>query len=553
MRTRLSFLLALLAALGTACGKSEPTASPGAGGKAPTSAPIPGLGRYHRQTSTASGAAGRAFDQGLVLYYAYDHPAAVASFARAAEAEPAFAMAWWGVSLANGPYINDPVLDPEHAAAAWAALEKARERIATASTVERDLIEALARRWSPDPAADRAPLDRAYADAMAAAFSAHPDDPDVAALYAESLLDMHPWDLWTHDGRPQPGTEAMIAALDRALSVSPDHPGANHFLIHAWEASPTPERALAAADRLRDLAPAAGHLVHMASHVYARVGRWEDAAEANRRAIDAERTPVAGPYPPAFQASRSLHERQFLSFAAAMEGRSAEAIGAARQAIAGVRPERMEAPEHAAMLDSSFAMPVVTLVWFGKWAEALAEPEPLPTLPIARAVRRWGRGMALAATGKPDEAAAERDAMEAETARVDPRETWGLNDPKAVLDVAKAILDARILEASGRTAEAIAALEAGATLEDALRYSPPPDWPLPVRHHLGAALLAAGRAPEAEAVYREALRRNPENGWALLGLSLALDKQGSAEAATVRARFTKAWSRADVRLASSRF
>jgi tetratricopeptide (TPR) repeat protein len=379
---------------------------------------------------------------------------------------------------------------------------------------------------------------------------ANPKDADVGALAAEALMDLHPWDLWKEDGSPKPHTPEIVELLERVLGMAPDHPLANHLYIHAVESSPHPDRALESADRLQTLVPGAGHLVHMPAHIYARVGRWESAAAANEHAIAVDRAYRARSPEQGFYHVYMSHNHQFLAWGSMMEGRSGVAIAEARKMVAEIPPEIVEAM--APLVDGLVALPYGALVRFGRWEEILREPEPPAYLPVTRALRHFARATALASTGKIEEAGAERAAIETIAAGVNPGTTMGNSQAKDILAIASHALAGEIAAQLGKTDDAIAELSQAVKLEDGNRYDEPPDWLQPVRHSLGAVLLRAGRAAEAEKVYREDLAKWPENGWSLWGLARSLEEQGKkADAAAAKARFEKAWARADVKLDST--
>ena len=342
-----------------------------------------GLGARSRPVTTASPEAQRYFDQGLKFLYAFNHDEAIRSFRQAAAIDSACAMAWWGIAYACGPHINNPVVDPAHARVGSEALAKARELAAGAKPVERSLIEAVAKRCADPPPADRAPLDRAYADSMRAVYQANPGDTDVGALYAEALMGLRPWDLWTHDGQPQPGTDEILRLLDSVLEKEPGHPLALHLYVHANEGSPDPGKADSAADRLRDLQPGLAHLVHMPSHIDVRRGRWREAERANEKAIAADESYRKARPAQGFYRIYMLHNRHMLAFAAVMRGESGRAIRAIDEMIAAVPPEW--ARENAALADGALAMPLELRMRFGRWDEVLAAPEPEAIFPTARA------------------------------------------------------------------------------------------------------------------------------------------------------------------------
>jgi hypothetical protein len=510
------------------------------------------LGTYHHKVTTKVPLAQCYFDQGLRLVYAFNHDEAVRAFEEAARLDPRCAMAQWGIGLALGPNYNLP-LDAERNKAAYAATQKAVKLAPHASAEERAYIAALAKRYSLAPDADRKALDQAYADAMREVAHKYPDDPDAATLYAESLMDLRPWALWTIDGQPQPGTLEIVGTLEEVLKKNPNHPGANHYYIHAIEPSPHPERGLAAADRLRTLVPGAGHLVHMPSHIYMRVGRYADASDANTRAIAVDEQYIATAHPDGvYPMMYYPHNIHFFWAAASMEGRSADAIRAARQVSGHVSPEMLkEMPP----IEYFAPTALFALVRFGKWDDILKEPAPPPDQPYATGMWHYARGLALTATNRLEEATTEQQAVAAAAAAMPPDRIIGDNTPaKSLLNLASETLAGEIAARRGQTDVAIRHLQEAVRIQDALPYSEPPPWYYPARQSLGAVLLASGRPADAEAVYREDLKRNPENGWSLYGLAQALRaRNADAEAADIDARFQKAWARADVTLTASRF
>jgi tetratricopeptide (TPR) repeat protein len=551
-RALLALALLVAGIAGGAVAQAQTAPAQPAGAPAAPSAPpqlFSDLGRYHRKVTTSSPAAQRYFDQGLRLMYAFNLEEAQRSFEEAARRDPACASCLWGVALSLGPHINFPA-QADRTRAAHAAVARARRAAGRRATpVERALVEALGKRYAdppPSDAAGYARLDRAYADAMREVARRFPGDLDVATLYAESLMDLRPWDLWTLDGKPQPGTAELLSVLERVLAKNPHHPGANHFYIHAVEASPHPEKALAAAGRLPGLMPGAAHIVHMPAHIYMRVGRYEDASEANRRAIRADeaylaRSPnaLAG-----FYAMYVGHNYQFLWSAALMEGRGEEALGAARQLVAMVPAEMLR---QMPGFDFGLGYPWWTLVKLRRWDEMLREPAPPAGFPFAEGIWHAARGLAFSAKGQTAEAEAELAAVRALAPKIPAEALEGLNPAGAMLGIAADYLAGDLAARAGRVDEAVALLQKAVAAEDGLRYNEPPDWYTPVRHELGAVLLAAGRPAEAQAVYEADLARHPDNGWALAGLAESLRRQGKeGEAAAARRRFEKAWSRADV-------
>ena len=524
---------------------------PAATVKVPTVPLFSGLGKHMRKVTTTSPQAQRYFDQGLAFVYGFNHDEAIRSFVQAAEIDPQCAMAHWGAALANGPHINNPTVDEEHAKAAWDALARAREFVRQAAPAERALIDALAARYAVPPPADRKPLDQAYADAMKQVLKAYPDDADVGALYAEALMDLRPWDFWKSDGTAQPGTNEIVTTLEQVLVKNPYHPLANHLYIHAVEASPLPEKADPAANRLRDLQPGLGHMVHMPSHIDVRRGRWEAAALANEKAIFADKKYKEAVPAQNFYRLYMAHNRHMLAFTAMMQGQSEKALGAVQEMIAEMPPEWIK--ESAGIADGFMAMPLEVMMRFGRWDEILAAPEPAEYLPISRALRLYARGVANAAQGKKVEARAEQTAFLEAKAKVPESATFGNNKASDILGVAEHLLAGEILYREGKPDKGIAELKNAVKREDELRYDEPPDWIQPVRHALGAALVRSNRPLEAAYVYREDLKRLPENGWSLFGLAKALKMQKSDEAADFQERFARVWANADVKLMSSCF
>ncbi len=553
MRRRLSLRCAAAYVTGTALlvGLVSGCASGGRAGAGAAPAPrFEGLGAHTRAVSTRSPEAQHYFDQGLVWAYAFNHDEAIRSFRTAAQHDPELAMAWWGVALCNGPHINFPAMEPAQSRDAWEALQAAQQHAGSASPVEQELIAALAARYSNPAPADRRPLDEAYAAAMKQVWQRHPDDADIGTLYAESLMDLQPWDLWTKDGQPKGNTPEILAVLDRALALDPDNPGANHLYIHALEASPHPERANVAADRLRRGVPISGHLVHMPSHIDVQCGRWALAADQNEQAIESHRRYREISPRQNFYRVYMAHNHHFLAFAAMMEGRSAVAEQAAREMVAGVPRQFIE--EHGPWIDPLMSVVLDTLKRFGRWDEVLKEPRPPRELPITTAMWYFTRGVAFAAKG--DVPAAEREQREfREAVRAVPADAMmAINPAHHVLSIADHMLAGEIAYARGELDASVAELKRAIALEDDLKYMEPPEWIQPVRHTLGAVLVSAGRYEEAERVYREDLAHWPENGWSLHGLARCLEAQGkAADAAQVAARFAATWARADVQIESS--
>jgi len=532
-------------------------ASPASGASAPGSrttlagnaAPLfDDLGNHHHTITTRSEQAQRYFDQGLTLLYAFNHAEAIRSFREAARLDPDCAMAWWGVAVGYGPNINKPMAAEDNPRA-WEAVEKAKALAPKASEQEQAYIDAVSRRYAQNPPEDRSALDRAYADAMRQLSRQYPDDLDAAVLFAESLMDLSPWDYWTKEARPKPDTQEILAALERVMKANPDHPGANHYYVHAVEAV-EPRKALEAADRLLHFAPGAGHLVHMPAHIYLRLGMYHEAAVANELASRADQSYIAqcnaqGFYP----ATYYPHNMHFLWYTHAMVGRSAASIAAARDIASHGDQMKLSEAERLQPLLSA------VLVRFGRWDEVLAQPRPPKDRRFETAMSHWARGLALAARGRTGEAESEFAALDA---IAQDEKTKSLQTPilpgETLVWLARHDLAGHLALRKGRHAEAVKQLEAAVALEDGLPYMEPPFSYIPMRHGLGAALLAAGNARHAERVYREDLERNPNNGWSLFGLSQSLRAQGKAEAADEAYRaFEQAWVRADIKLTTSRY
>jgi len=516
---------------------------------------FPGLGSYKHKVTTASPEAQRYVNQGLAFYHGFNHGAAIRSFQQAAELDPKCAMAHWGIALASGPHINLPIVPPPAAELAWKELQLAQENAAQTSTVERDLIEALSHRYANPQPEDRAPLDQAYADAMRKVWQAHPRDPEVGVLFAEAMMDLRPWNQWTPEGEPNPGTEEVVATLDAVLKLNPSHPFANHLYIHAIEASPHPERAVAAADRLRTLQPGLAHNVHMPSHIDIRTGRWQKAVETNEKAVAAvaRYQKIAGP-PQGFINVYNAHNRHMLAYAAMMTGQRALAMKHIRAMVAELPPDFLK--ENALQAEAFVSMPMEVMVRFGMWDDILAEPgDYADYMTATRALHVAARAIAYAAKGDSKKAR-EEQASYLEKAKLVPKEeTFGNNTAADLLALAGRMTEGEILVREGKLDAGIAELREAIKLEDALKYDEPPAWLIPIRHSLGAVLMNNSRYAEAEEVYRQDLKKLPGNGWSLYGLaeSLRAQKKNAEEAKAAQAKFNKLWAKADTKITSSCF
>jgi tetratricopeptide (TPR) repeat protein len=507
-----------------------------------------GIGDLHHPvtTKTNSTLAQQFFDQGLTFVYAFNHDEAAGSFKQAAQYDPDMAMAYWGIALALGPNINLPE-DTDRGKMAYAAIQKAKSLEANLTKPERDYIDALANRYAPDGKMNDA-LQLAYANAMREVAHNNPSDPDAATLFAESMMDLHPWGLWTLDGKPVDGTPEIVATLEAIIAKYPDHIGANHYYIHAVEASPDPGRALASAQRLPKLAPAAGHLVHMPSHIYFRTGDYDASAAANLAAIKAdkvylrERNPKGGAYLMMYVP----HNIQFLWGSYLAEGNSRGAFKASHQLDAAVPLEMVrQMPPMEAMTPTRY----FTEARFGKWDAILKEPAPAADLTFTTAIWHYARGLAFAAKNRPDDALNEKKKLDALAAATPPDRIVGFNSANRLLTMASATLAGEIDSTQGHHDDAIKHLQEAVAIQDSLNYEEPPPWYYPVRQTLGMELLADGKTSDAEQVFRDDLKQYPENGWSLNGLALCLRaRKATDEAATVEARLKKAWAHADVTL-----
>lgn len=513
MPIRTCFALVILVCAGAGLAESK---------NASTARLIPGLGDVHHAVSTKNPQAQQFFDQGLKFVYGFNHDEARRSFQHAADLDPKLAMAWWGVALTLGPNYNLPV-DPEGEKAGYDAAQRAVALQDNASEPERAYIAALSVRYSNDPKADLHALDRAYKDAMGKVATRYPDDLDAATLYAESAMNLNPWHLWTADGKPAEGTEEIVTVLESVLKRAPNHLGANHYYIHAVEASPNPERALPSAERLAKLAPAAGHLVHMPAHIYARVGDHSAAARCNELAAAADRKFLTnsheqGLYPLMYY-SHNLH---FLAYAASMEGNLVEAKDAAARLVGNVAPGVKAMPA----LEGFLPTPIVVLFAFERWDDLLKLPVPDSSFLITNAVWHSLRGVAFANKGQTAEAEKEQSGFRDLAAKIPPDTMYDqLNKTGAVFKVHENLLAGMIARSRHDNMGAIDSLTQAVAAEDALNYSEPPPWYPPVRPMLGRVLLEAGQTAEAEKVFRAALEKSPRYSRALLGLRDSLKAQ----------------------------
>ncbi len=507
------------------------------------------LAVYHHRVTTKSIEAQKWFDQGLVLDYAFNHEAAIASFQKAAELDPSLAMAFWGQALAAGPNINNPHMDDD---AAKAAYEAAQHALALAkkpevSQTEKDLCVAISKRYAwPNPE-DRSQLDRAYADAMREVWKAHPDDADVGALFAESLMDLRPWDLWSPQGDPRPETNEVMETLETVIAAVPDHPMANHLYIHTMEASSTPEKALPSANVLRDRVPGAGHLLHMPAHIDIRLGHYKDAIAANQKAIEVDKSWASEG---GFYTMYRAHNYHFLAYAAMFDGQRDVAMRAAKEMVATIPLEIVRT--YPDFLDGFMSVPTHVMVRFGLWDDLINAPKPPDDLVVTVAFWRYGRTVAFAALGRVDEASAEMAAFRKACDAVPESRLVGNNTARTVLDIGLPMAEGELEYRKGNYERAFDLLRTAVARDVALKYDEPWGWMMPVSHSLGALLVEQKHYDEAEQVYRADLRLHPGNGWALYGLAECLRGMGKeSEAAACDTRFKDAWSRSDIEIKGS--
>ncbi|HMO40744.1 MAG TPA: hypothetical protein PKC76_13160 [Saprospiraceae bacterium] len=521
------------------------------GQKAPL---LPGLEGLNFTVTTNQEEAQRYFNQGLVLAFGFNHAEAARSFFEATRIDPECAMCHWGFAYVLGPNYNAG-MEPDNYARAYTAIQKALVFSSKVTPKERDLIEAMSKRYPPEAVEDRSAYDEAYSAAMKALHQKYPNDVHIMAMYAESIMDLHPWDLWEKTGEAKPWTPEILQLLEQAIALDANHPGALHFHIHATEASQNPERGLPSADRLRDLVPGAGHLVHMPSHTYIRTGDYHKGTLANLKAVAIDSAYLSacyaqGSYPLALYP----HNWHFLSATATFEGNSKLAMQAAKKVSDNADREVMQEPGWGT-LQHFYTIPYYVAIKFGKWDEILAMRNFDPAMKYPDAVRRYARGMAYLGKNDLQQAKVELAALNVHANDESLKEVtiWDINDTYTLLQIARRVLEGEILAKEGRYEASIRLLQSAVEIEDQLGYEEPPDWFFSVRHHLGAVLLEAGRFAEAEKAYREDLQVFKKNGWALHGLAKALEGQGKrAAAADVWSQFENAWQYADITLTNSR-
>jgi tetratricopeptide (TPR) repeat protein len=515
---------------------------------------LEGLGENHFQVTTRIPASQKFFDQGLRLTYAFNHSEALRAFKEAARLDPDNAMAYWGWALVLGPNINLP-MRAEVAAQAYEAAQRARKLKDKVSDREKAYIDAIAVRYEAKPPEDRAPLDQAYAQAMKRVVERYPDDLDAATLYAAALMNQSPWNYFYLDGSPRANTNEFIRSLQGVVDRNPHHAGALHYYIHAVEAR-FPEQGEWHADKLRGLMPNAGHAEHMPSHIYMLVGRYQDSYDVNVRATGADETYIAscraqGVYPLNYYP----HNIHYLAWSAMFLGRPEDAMEAAREIVGKVPAELASDGNLWALYEIFLSQPMFVMVRFGMWKEMLAEPKPDIGSEFMAGIWHYGRALAYRHTGRLPEAHRELEKLTSLRIAMGKLERYiGSTPGEMLLTIAEEIVLGELAYAKGEALEGFAHLERAIRLEESLPYMAPPDWYFPVRHYLGAMLLEAGRPNEAAVVYAADLRANPENGYSLFGLKLALEQQGNdAHALEVAERFDRAWVGATHKLGSSRY
>ena len=542
MRTTLIFLFSIILLIGCT-------------GKTVKQAPLfDDLGTFEYKITTNSELAQKYFNQGFVFAYGFNHEEAFRSFREAARLDTNCAMAYWGMAYVLGPNINLP-MDDAVVHSAYEAIQKAISLLDNETQEEKDLVIALSKRYSQDAVKDRTPFDQAYSDAMREVYNKYPDNLDVAILFAESVMDLHPWDYWNKDGSAQPWTHEITSVLESVLKRDPDHMGANHLYIHSVEASKDPERGLASADRLRFLVPGAGHLVHMPAHIYIRTGKYHEGTLANERAVKSDEEYISqcnqqGFYPLAYYP----HNYHFLWATATLEGDSKVAIDAAIKTSQKPPDSLLDVCGYQT-LQHYAAIPLYAYVTFGKWDEILNYPQPQDKRPYMQAVWYYARTMAF--IGKNDISSAEKEMESLEKIRSDKNLEslfiWGINSAAGLIKIAYEVTKGELEAKKKNYNDAIVHLRKAVELEDGLRYDEPPTWFYPCRQNLGAVLIEAGKYAEAEKVYRENLAEIPDNGWGLFGLHQVLLKENKTkEAGEVKKRFEEAWKYSDIKLTSSR-
>ena len=515
-----------------------------------------GLGTYHFPISATHLEAQRYFDQGLILAFGFNHSEAARSFQEAYRLDPNCALCYWGEALVLGPNINAP-MDPAVNPQAINALEQALALSKTASDKEQALISALAKRYSKTMPVDRKPLDEAYAAEMRKVAQRFPKDALVSALFAEALMDLHPWNFWTKQGTAQPWTAEIVETLEHALKIDANNPLANHLYIHVMEASPEAAKALPSAQRLPSLSPNSGHLVHMPAHIYIRIGRYKDAILANQNAVKVDQGYLSHDHAESiYTVAYVPHNHHFLWFGAIKTGQKQLALTAAADTAAAVKIEMLRDPALGGTLQHFSTLPILTKALFGDWDSLVNEPPPVEDLLYLKGNWHYARGLAFIRKGQAVEANHEIEMLakiiaNPETSKLT---VFGLNQVTPILQIAEAVLRGEFSAYNKKYKAAVSYLTRAIELEDGLNYVEPKDWYLPPRQVLGAILLETGKAKAAEKVYRTDLDYHPQNGWSLFGLMASLQRQGKTkEASVIKNQFDEVWRDADIKLISSRF
>ena len=495
------------------------------------------------------------FNQGLILAYGFNHAEAARSFYYATKLDPTCAMAYWGYAFVLGPNYNAGMEDDNYQRA-YDAIQKAIQLSDDCTPKEQALIQAMAKRYVQEPVEDRSQLDKAFSDALGIVVEDYPQDADIGTLYAESLMNLHPWDLWTHEGDPKEWTPYILSIFDQVFKIDPDHPGVHHFYIHAVEASSNPGMGLRSAQLYDEgLVPNAGHLIHMPSHIYIRTGDYHKGTMANIRAVEADSNYLTachaqGSYP----LTLYPHNYHFMAATATLEGNSELGIMAANRVAEHSNRQLMKEPGWGT-IQHYYTIPYYVNVKFGKWEAILKLKNDDPTLKYPEAVRHYARGMAYNGMGQMDNAQAELSALEkyANDESLKEITIWDFNNTHQLLQIARRVLKGEILASEKKYDESIALLEEAVIMEDALLYQEPPDWFFSVRHHLGAIQIEAKKYQDAIITYEEDLKNLPKNGWALHGLKLAYQEMDDVVNLTrIDERLEEIWSTADIKLSTSR-
>ncbi len=514
------------------------------------------LGNHQYKITTSVAATQRYFDQGLILSFGFNHAEAAQSFKLAYQEDPACAVCYWGIALVLGPNINAP-MDPLVIPQAYSFVQKALEIAKSASNRERALITALSKRYQAEAVNDRTKLDQDYANAMRDVFRLFPDDAVIAALFAESLMDLHPWDFWTKQGEARPWTAEIVTTLERALHIDKENPLANHLYIHVLEASPYVSKAIPSAERLASLVPGSGHLVHMPAHIFIRTGRYRDAILANQLAVKIDHNYLSHEHEESIYTMAYVpHNHHFMWAAAIKIGRKALALRAAEETASYAAPEMMHEPGLSGTMQHFFAIPIYTHALFGDWEAILALVPPADDLLYAKAIWHYARGMAFLRLAQPVKASQELAQLKTIIADPDISELtiFDLNSISQILQVGSNLLQGEMAANANDFEQAIDFVKQAVSLEDELNYTEPKDWYLPPRQVLGAILLEAGKPEQAEQSYRQDLINHPQNGWSLWGLAKSLEQQGNLQqAAKVISQFKEVWGEADVKLNASRY